>query len=422
MFNVNHFIVSQVNPHVVPFLIREEDSIAPEAQQTQSGITAAPRWLHGITHLAKGELLHRMHSMAELGIFPNSLTKAVSVLSQKYSGDINIFPEIAYSDFPRVLSNPTSEFMIDAMLCGERATWPKLSRIRNHCAIELALDEAVQKLRTRIVFSSSQVDLRLGAYARANSDAKKRGTLRGTRGAGKRRKMSQTSEPDPSIVENAKQGNLFQPKDLNHGKAASVHIILNDDSEPPLMFASPGPLSTNSPTKLTADPQPHQDLLSSGAETSYQSTSDSDEESCSSTESPYSPPPPHGPTPWSFTRQLFPFASQPVSPITSHRPFSTFSAAATHDASKTVPNRSQNPSTSLGGRSMSPTHSRSELERTNPSELTYKCLFHHARSKLKGSEAVSASPKQGGKRFSGLGLEIDISGTRGMVLRKKRSE
>lgn len=162
LFNVNHFIVSQVNPHVVPFLVKEEDSKTPEVYHSSAKMTAGPNWLHGITHLAKGEALHRMHIMAELGIFPNTLTKAVSVLSQKYSGDITILPEISYADFPRMLSNPTPEFMLDAQLSGERATWPKLSRIKNHCAIELALDDAVQKLRARVVFSPSQVNLRLG--------------------------------------------------------------------------------------------------------------------------------------------------------------------------------------------------------------------------------------------------------------------
>ncbi|KAI4260508.1 MAG: hypothetical protein L6R42_004011, partial [Xanthoria sp. 1 TBL-2021] len=149
MFNVNHFIVSQVNPHVVPFLLKEEDSITQQAQQSAASTPSGPSWLHSATHLAKDEALHRMRTMAEIGIFPNALTKAISVLSQKYSGDITIFPEISYNDFPRMLSNPTPEFMTNAMLCGERATWPKLSRIRNHCAIELALDDAVQKLRAR---------------------------------------------------------------------------------------------------------------------------------------------------------------------------------------------------------------------------------------------------------------------------------
>lgn len=195
MFNVNHFIVSQVNPHVVPFLAKEEDSITAEAQRSTSTVAGGPTWLHNMTNLAKGEALHRMHVMAELGIFPNTLTKAVSVLSQKYSGDITIFPEISYTDFPRILRNPTKDSMLQAMLCGERATWPKMSRIRNHCAIELALDDAVQKLRARIVFSRSQVDLRVKTLPRSNSAAS---TTSGRgRGRYSRRpeSTSQSSEP-----------------------------------------------------------------------------------------------------------------------------------------------------------------------------------------------------------------------------------
>lgn len=145
MFNVNHFIVSQVNPHVVPFLSKE-DLPLPE---TPSNVLS---WGETAVKLAMGETLHRMNVLAELGIFRTSLTKARCVLSQKYSGDITIFPEIALADLPKILKNPTPEFMFAATLRGERATWPKLSRIRNHCAIELALDMAIHQLRTRVVF------------------------------------------------------------------------------------------------------------------------------------------------------------------------------------------------------------------------------------------------------------------------------
>ena len=156
MFNVNHFIVSQVNPHVVPFLVKDEEAIMKEAQSNSAG----PGFVYTLTNLAKDEALHRLQVMAELGIFPNLVTKCKSILSQKYSGDITILPAIDYKDFPRMLKNPTSDFMVQACLCGEKATWPKLSRIRNHCAVELELDAAVQTLRTRVVFSPSQVDLR----------------------------------------------------------------------------------------------------------------------------------------------------------------------------------------------------------------------------------------------------------------------
>ncbi|KAK0382704.1 hypothetical protein NLU13_9800 [Sarocladium strictum] len=162
MFNVNHFIVSQVNPHVVPFLSKD-DHLTPGSNAKRRQRMASrddSEWIHTLTALAKDEALHRLHFMAELGIMPNLATKFRSILSQKYSGDINILPEMSMHDLPGLLSNPTVDFMLRVSLAGERATWPKLSRIRDRCAIELALDQAVHRLRTRVVFSQSQKDLR----------------------------------------------------------------------------------------------------------------------------------------------------------------------------------------------------------------------------------------------------------------------
>lgn len=149
MFNVNHFIVSQVNPHVVPFLAKEEGLGAVASRQPW---LSSP-WLNAMTNLAREEALHRMAVLSDMGILSNVFMKTASVMSQKYSGDINIFPEIPYSHFPRILQNPTADFILETCLSGERATWPKISRVRNHLAIELALDSAVRTMRARVVLS-----------------------------------------------------------------------------------------------------------------------------------------------------------------------------------------------------------------------------------------------------------------------------
>lgn len=161
MFNVNHFIVSQVNPHVVPFLSKD-DHLSPVRKPDHMQQTTGDNydWVYKMTSLARDEALHRLQFLAELGIMPNLATKFQSVLSQKYSGDINILPDMGINDLPRLLRNPSPEFMMRACLMGERATWPKLSRVRDRCAIELALDRAVHRLRARVVFSESQRDLR----------------------------------------------------------------------------------------------------------------------------------------------------------------------------------------------------------------------------------------------------------------------
>lgn len=250
MFNVNHFIVSQVNPHVVPFIARDEVGVSHDATADNS----SPGWAYSLTTLARDEALHRLQMMADLGVFPNLVTKLKSVLSQKYSGDITILPEIDYMSIPRMLKNPTPEFMLQACLSGERATWPKLSRIRNHCAIELELDRAVQALRARVVFSPSQVDLR-----RLTTDERGSNALKG---GGKKRQVSTSNlrlglsslqvyggDVDDATKENKQFGLKMRP--LLRSNSSSWSSRRN-------MISSPGRNLVQPPSSATqADPDSH---------------------------------------------------------------------------------------------------------------------------------------------------------------------
>jgi hypothetical protein len=60
--NVNHFIVSQVNPHVVHFLA-DNEQFEPHAQTVK---TSGPGWVYSLTKLAKEEISHRMHIISDL--------------------------------------------------------------------------------------------------------------------------------------------------------------------------------------------------------------------------------------------------------------------------------------------------------------------------------------------------------------------
>jgi TAG lipase / steryl ester hydrolase / phospholipase A2 / LPA acyltransferase len=221
MFNVNHFIVSQVNPHVVPFLIKDKDINLEEDRH--SSFTPGPSWFHGLSTFAKTEVIHRMTMLADAGFLPNVLSKTASVLSQTYSGDITILPEISYIDFPRVLSNPTSDYMLDSMLRGERATWPKLSRIRNHCAIELALDNALNEVRARTVFSESEARIRRQMFKRTQSDDGTQRRSQEISSKPRQRKLSQTSDPGVDTFSIARKGRSSSLLE-SHKKSNSTQI------------------------------------------------------------------------------------------------------------------------------------------------------------------------------------------------------
>ncbi|KAL9026415.1 MAG: hypothetical protein Q9196_004918 [Gyalolechia fulgens] len=329
MFNVNHFIVSQVNPHVVPFLVKEEESITQEAQQSTCTTPSGPSWLHNATHLAKDEALHRMRTMADIGIFPNALTKAISVLSQKYSGDITIFPQISYSDFPRMLSNPTPEFMGNAMLCGKRATWPKLSRIRNHCAIELALDDAVQKLRARVVFSPGPVGVRVGIPQRSRSDVRKE-----TKGRLRERPLSQNSAPVTAPSEQPHTCKISKGK--AHRKTRSV--TRPQDIDDLLAAAASPPLAMRNVSAAETSNELEKFTSSGADETSNLPSSKNSSSSTLSASSPLESPcsPVLSPIKATHGRPLFLSASQPATPSSNHGWSSTPSSKAATPPQSTV--------------------------------------------------------------------------------------
>lgn len=258
MFNVNHFIVSQVNPHVVPFLIKEKDINLNEDEH--STFAPSPSWLQGLSTFAKSEAIHRMTTLAEAGFMPNILTKTASVLSQTYSGDITILPEVSFVDFPKVLSNPTPDFILDAMWKGERATWPKLSRIRNHCAIELALDNAANQVRARAVFSQTQASVRRQTFKRTQSDD---GRLQFFPRRSRVREKSLQSEPAVDVFEikkdlttaavtpsHQKAGGI-QTSDLLARSALPPSLALHEASEKNPRLQAEEPLSSG--PGLTSD-------------------------------------------------------------------------------------------------------------------------------------------------------------------------
>jgi TAG lipase/steryl ester hydrolase/phospholipase A2/LPA acyltransferase len=429
MFNVNHFIVSQVNPHVIPFLSREEEVIASQAENSTSAVAAGPGWLHTMADLAKGEALHRMQFLSELGIFPNYFTKAQSILSQKYSGDITILPEISYANFPRILKNPNTEFMLQAMLSGERATWPKLSRIQNHCSIELALDAAAQQLRSRIVFSPSQVDLRLNSMNTHTRGHHSGGEQRG-RARNSRHPSSRSIEPKRPTFSSQRPRSYI---DIKHKKTLTLRIpttdrLRHDSSSPAVNFAN------------TAD------LLSSSDADGHNGEDPFTEVEGDTTDSYSSESPPASPLPvlWPSTRQLFPSASQPTTPFAStrfpnlsstsvNRPPTPGGSALLHPVSSSA-NFAMTPAIPPRTSSSSNTH----LPIAVPSspELRYKRLFHGAQKSapvlsVEGDavdDGIQYSENRRGRRDSeskrgnaAQSLVLDISGTRGMMLRRKRS-
>ena len=154
MFNVDNIIACQVNPHVFPLL---KLSVACVGGEVQTEFTAKLKNnVNKAYNIISNEVSHYLEVLGELGIARNPVTKVRSVLSQRYSGDITILPDLdMLLQSYELLHNPTRTFLLYQTTCGARSTWSKLSMIKNICGQEFALDEAINTLRTKVIASAS---------------------------------------------------------------------------------------------------------------------------------------------------------------------------------------------------------------------------------------------------------------------------
>ncbi|KAK9671146.1 hypothetical protein RND81_12G009300 [Saponaria officinalis] len=132
LFNVNHFIVSQANPHIAPFLRLKE------FVRAYGGNFAAK-----LAHLAEMEVKHRCSQILELG-FP--LGGIAKLFAQAWEGDVTVVMPATLAQYSKIIQNPSYGELQKAANQGRRCTWEKLAAIKSNCGIELALDECVAAL------------------------------------------------------------------------------------------------------------------------------------------------------------------------------------------------------------------------------------------------------------------------------------
>lgn len=129
LFNVNHFIVSQANPHIAP-LLRIKEFV-----RAYGGNFAAK-----LAHLVEMEVKHRCNQVLELGFPLGGLAK---LFAQDWEGDVTVVMPATLAQYSKIIQNPSHLELQKAANQGRRCTWEKLSAIKSNCGIELALDECV---------------------------------------------------------------------------------------------------------------------------------------------------------------------------------------------------------------------------------------------------------------------------------------
>eukprot|EP00227_Mantoniella_beaufortii_P009028 CAMPEP_0197581708 /NCGR_PEP_ID=MMETSP1326-20131121/5135_1 /TAXON_ID=1155430 /ORGANISM="Genus nov. species nov., Strain RCC2288" /LENGTH=758 /DNA_ID=CAMNT_0043145655 /DNA_START=507 /DNA_END=2779 /DNA_ORIENTATION=- len=137
LFNVNYFIVSQTNPHIVPIL-RVKRWFASQGP--------ACAMLAGFL---ESEWKHRCRQILDLVPWVDAFDFC-KLFGQQWEGNVTVVMAYTWSQFKKIAINPTREFLYETATMGEREMWPKLATIESNCGIEMQLDECVRSLREKL--------------------------------------------------------------------------------------------------------------------------------------------------------------------------------------------------------------------------------------------------------------------------------
>ena len=141
LHNVNHFIVSQTNPHVVPFL----------SGSSQQGVTSFAMGVAvGAMRTQGMQAMQVARTVAGLTPLKGAMDLVMSLAQQEYRGDIDIHPRFEPLQYRKIFRNPTPEDLAHFVLEGERATWPKLAMIRDQTRVARCLQRCARRLEERL--------------------------------------------------------------------------------------------------------------------------------------------------------------------------------------------------------------------------------------------------------------------------------
>lgn len=136
LYGVNHYIVSQTNPAVLPFVTDSKRKRGTAAILQNAARRTAREWLN-----AGAAILHK--PLSRNTGFSQIANTFISLVNQDYAGDVNILPSRRIPNPFKVLHHLTTDEVMQMIANGERATWRKVEMVRVQTRISRVLDDIV---------------------------------------------------------------------------------------------------------------------------------------------------------------------------------------------------------------------------------------------------------------------------------------
>lgn len=176
MFNINHFIISQANPHAIFFspmgliktTIWSNPVIGFYTNILRFVKNQVKAWVRNIVELVGGQRV--------APIWDTRRSFVSQFFTQEYEGrdtDITLNPWSGslslFGAFMHILYNPRKEEFLEWIRSAERVTWKHIPEIKSHIAEEITLDQCVQRLRRKLVKESWEAKMQRARSKQQNS-------------------------------------------------------------------------------------------------------------------------------------------------------------------------------------------------------------------------------------------------------------
>ncbi len=149
LYGVNHYIVSQANPAVLPFVTDNRRQRGTYAILKNASRRTAREWMN-----AGAAILHKPLSK-ENGV-ARMANVMLSMVNQDYVGDVNIIPRNRFYNPFKLLAHLSPEDILKLVSSGERAAWRKIEMIRIQTRISRVLDGILKDFEKQHLHSLSQ--------------------------------------------------------------------------------------------------------------------------------------------------------------------------------------------------------------------------------------------------------------------------
>lgn len=141
LFNVNFFIASQVNPHIVPFMQSDRERL-------EKGKLASwpKKVVRSQMQMVGMGMLDFMRQRTGIEVLRQLMDHGYGIIGQRYYGDVTIIARYTPRHYSYMLQNLDKKTLVWFRTQAERVTWPKIAMIQTHAKVGQTLDRCLNKL------------------------------------------------------------------------------------------------------------------------------------------------------------------------------------------------------------------------------------------------------------------------------------